>query len=226
MIPRRCKDQTPWRPSLHTPVPPCFWHRRCGFLETRCSKDPGSSLTTGFLSPFYILPKVSHANVHWAIAHHTFSCSQKPTSSHFLAIHKPPLSQHSDAWVRNPHGISKLVNKVDCPLSYDSSWTIPKRSLHLITLQWVPHASLNKKVWVFLATKSFAAGSSTYPCQMACVSKSEPRDIISSSSCCPQWPEALWILGVLEVCAHDATSERSILEETLEETFCGTPQAQ
>ncbi len=34
--------------------------------------------------------------------------------------------------------------------------------------------------------KSFAAGSSMYPCQMACVSKLVPRDIISLSGCCPQ----------------------------------------
>ncbi len=32
--------------------------------------------------------------------------------------------------------------------------------------------------------------------------------------------------GVFEVLAHEATSERSILdEETLEGTLCGTPQA-
>jgi hypothetical protein len=37
--------------------------------------------------------------------------------------------------------------------------------------------------------------------------------------------EAPWIFGVLEVCAQDATSEQSILEETLEATLCGTPQA-
>jgi hypothetical protein len=31
------------------------------------------------------------------------------------------------------------------------------------------------------------------------------------------------IFGVLEVCAHNAKSERSILDETLEGTLCGTP---
>jgi hypothetical protein len=34
------------------------------------------------------------------------------------------------------------MNKVDCCLSYDSFWTIPKCNLHLITIQQVPHALL------------------------------------------------------------------------------------
>jgi hypothetical protein len=72
-----------------------------------------------------------------------------------------PTKLHSTAWVRNPKGISKLMNKVDCP---------------------VPRALLRAIVWAFLATKSFAAGSSTYPCHMACISKSVPL-----SNCCPQW---------------------------------------
>jgi hypothetical protein len=37
-----------------------------------------------------------------------------------------------------------------------------------------------------LAKKSFAAGSSMYPCHMACVSKSVPGDVISLSNFCPQ----------------------------------------
>ncbi len=78
------------------------------------------------------------------------------------------------------------MNKVDCCLSYDSFWAILKRDLHLITLQWVPCALLKAIVWAFLATKSFAACSSTYPCHMAYVSKSVPRDVISSSDCHPR----------------------------------------
>ncbi len=50
----------------------------------------------------------------------------------------------STAWVWNPQGISKLVNKVDC---------------------WVPHALLKAIVQAFLAKKSFAAGSSNVPLQ-------------------------------------------------------------
>ncbi len=72
-----------------------------------------------------------------------------------------PAKLRSTAWVWKPQGISKLVNKVDCR---------------------VPRALLKAIVWAFLATKFFAAGSSTYPCHMACVSKSVPRDVISLSN--------------------------------------------
>jgi hypothetical protein len=46
-------------------APPCFWHGMHGFLEARCSWEPGSSITTGEFSPFHLLPKVSGANVRW-----------------------------------------------------------------------------------------------------------------------------------------------------------------
>ena len=41
----------------------------------------------------------------------------------------------------------------------------------------------------------------------------------------PNGLEAPWIIRVLEVCAHDAMSEQSILEETLEGILRGTPHA-
>ncbi len=59
-------------------------------------------------------------------------------------------------------------------------------------------AICSKQVWAFLATKSFAAGSSMYPCHMACVSKSFPRDVISSSNCCPQWHRSA--VDVMHIC--------------------------
>ncbi len=71
-----------------------------------------------------------------------------------------PAKLRSTARVQNPQGVSKLVNKVDCR---------------------VPHTLLKAIVRAFLAKKSFAAGSSTYPCHTACISKSVPRDVISSS---------------------------------------------
>jgi hypothetical protein len=52
---------------------PIFLARMTHFLETRHSWEPGTRISTGFLSPFCLLPKVSHANVCWAIANHTFS---------------------------------------------------------------------------------------------------------------------------------------------------------
>jgi hypothetical protein len=48
-------------------------------------------------------------------------------------------------------------------------------------------------VRAFLARKSFAAGSSTYPCHMACVSKSVMKDVISLSDYVPNSTEAPWM---------------------------------
>ncbi len=52
-------------------------------------------------------------------ANHTFLTHQNPQTDTFF--HDLGLAKlHSTAWVWNPQGISKLVNKVDCRLSYDS----------------------------------------------------------------------------------------------------------
>jgi hypothetical protein len=128
-------------------------------------QEPGSRLTTGFRSPFCLLPKVSGANTHWANANHTFLTHKNPQTDTFMCDISP-AKLRSTAQVRNPQGISKLVNKVDCR---------------------VPCALLKAIVRAFLATKSFAAGSSTYPCHMACVSKSVPKEGISLSNCRTQW---------------------------------------
>jgi hypothetical protein len=117
----------------------------------------------GFLKQdaFRLLPKVSGVNVLWANANHTFLTHKNPrtdTFSHNIS----PAKLCSTARVWNPQGISKLVNKVDC---------------------WVTCSLLKAIVWAFLATKSFAARSSTYSCHMACISKSVPRDVISLSNC-------------------------------------------
>jgi hypothetical protein len=114
---------------------------------------------------FHLLPKVSEANVCWANANHTFLTHKNPQTDTFLCDISP-AKLRSTAWVWNPQGISKLVNKADC---------------------WVPCDLLKAIVQAFLATKFFAAGSSTYPCHMACISKSVARDVISLSGCHPQW---------------------------------------
>jgi hypothetical protein len=145
-------------------VPPYFWRRMRGFLKARCSWEPGSRLTTGDFPPFHRLPKVSSKNVHWANVNHTFLTHKNPQTDTFLCDISP-AKLYSTAWVKNPQGISKLVNMVYCQ---------------------VPCPLLKAIVRAFLAMKSFAVGSSTYPCQMACVSKSVPRDVISSSDCHPQ----------------------------------------
>ncbi len=109
---------------------------------------------------FCLLPKVSGVNVHWENANDAFLTHKNPWTETFLCDISP-AKLCSTARVWNPQGISKFVNKVDCQ---------------------VPRALLKAIVRAFLATKSFAAGSSTYPCHMACISKSVPRDVISSSN--------------------------------------------
>ncbi len=71
------------------------------------------------LSPFRLLPKVSGANVRWAYVNHTLLTHKNPRSDTFLHDISP-TELHSTARVKNPQGNSKLVNKVDCRLSYDS----------------------------------------------------------------------------------------------------------
>jgi hypothetical protein len=127
---------------LHCTCTPIFVAHIMHFLEARGLREPATDISTGFLSPFCLFPKVSHANVHWANAKHTFF-------SHNIST-----------------GELRLI--VACLTT--ASGQFPKCSLHLIALQWVPCTSLNAIVWTFLATKSFPAGSSTDPCHLACVS--------------------------------------------------------
>ncbi len=42
---------------------PTFLAHMTRFLKARRSWEPGTRISTGFLSPFHLLPKVSHANV-------------------------------------------------------------------------------------------------------------------------------------------------------------------
>ncbi len=136
-----------------------------GFLKARRSWEPGSRLTTGDLSPVLLLPMVSGANVRQANADHTFLTHKNPQTDTF-SCDISPTKLCNTAWVRNPQGISKLVNKVDF---------------------WVPCTLLKAIVWAFLDTKFFTARSSMYLCHMACISKSVPMDVISLSDCLPQW---------------------------------------
>jgi hypothetical protein len=82
----------------------------------------------------------------------------------------------------------------------------PMCSLHLIAFQWVPCTLLNGVVRTFLPTKSFAVGSSTDPCHLACILKSVPKDVISLIQCCTQLPRSAvgvtrvsqgWLLSIL-----------------------------
>ncbi len=87
---------------------PIFLAHIMHFLKARCLWEPGIRISTGFLAPFRHFPKVSHVNVHWAIANQTFSSHLMSSNRHFLACHKPMLSQRSTAWARNAQGIYNL----------------------------------------------------------------------------------------------------------------------
>jgi hypothetical protein len=79
-------------------APPYFWQRTCGFLEARCSWEPGSQLTTSDLSPFRLLPKVSGANILSANGNHTFLTHKNPQTD-TLSRDISPTKLRSTAWV-------------------------------------------------------------------------------------------------------------------------------
>ncbi len=54
------------------------------FFEATCLWEPVIRLTTGFLSPFRLSPKVSLVNIHWAITNHTFLTHKNPQALIFL----------------------------------------------------------------------------------------------------------------------------------------------
>ncbi len=161
-------------------APPCFWNRTCGFLEARRSWEPGSSLTTGEFSLFCLLRKVSAVNICWTEHDSYLSFSQKSLNWHFLT------------WVR-------LYQAMQYSLGMESPKGYPNSGIGWLSLvRWqLPCALLKAIVQAFLATKSFAAGSSTYPCHMACISKSVTKDVISLSDYVPNSTEALWMRRVI-----------------------------
>ncbi len=135
------------------------------------------------IPPFFA--KVSCANVHWTERKSYLSFLSKSSNRHFLAWHKPPLSQHSTARDWNLQGISNLVNRliVAC-LKTAAGWLL-KHSLHLIAFQLAPYTLFQSIVRIFLATKSFAVGSSTDPLPYGTlleVSSKECHTLISCST--------------------------------------------
>ncbi len=60
-------------------------------------------------------------------------------------------------------------------------------------------------VRAFLAMKYFAAGSSTYLCHAACVSKSVTKDVISLSNYVPNSTEAPWMRLAIVGADHSAS---------------------
>ncbi len=105
------------------------------FLKARCSWEPGTRLSTGILSLFCLLLKVSHANAHWANTNHIFSSHKIPRNDTFSCdislcqVNAVQLGQEifkgfSNSWI-----------KVDCCLSDDSFWTIPQVLLALVCIR-------------------------------------------------------------------------------------------
>jgi hypothetical protein len=56
---------------------PIFLAHIMRFLKVRHSWEPGTRISTGILSPFRLLPTVSHVNVRWELTNHTFSSHAK-----------------------------------------------------------------------------------------------------------------------------------------------------
>ncbi len=96
-----------------------------GFLKARRSWEPGSSLTTIEFSFICLLWKVSAVNVCWTEQDSYLSSSQKCSSWNFLALAK----LNSTARVWNHQRISKLVNRIDCCLSYDSFLALRSKAI-------------------------------------------------------------------------------------------------
>jgi hypothetical protein len=167
----------PWHSKLvRRTCAPCFWHRMHGFLVARCLWEPGNRLTTGEFSLYHLLPKISAANVHW-IEHDSYlSFSQKFSDLHFPAWPWPSQATQYSLDMESPKG-------------YPNSWIG-----WLLPVLWqLPRALLKAIVRAFLTTKSFTAGSSMYPCHMACISKSVMKDVISLSNYVPNSTEAPWM---------------------------------
>ncbi len=157
------------------------------FLEARCSWEPGSSLTTGEFSLFRLLPKVSTWTSIGLNTIHTFlSCKNHWTYTFLCELGFVKLRSTAQEW--NHQGISKLVNRLIVACQMTASC-----------------ASLKAIVRAFLATKSFAAGSSMYPCHMACVSKSVTKDVTSLSDYVPNSTEAPWMRRSLVRADHSAS---------------------
>ncbi len=93
---------------------------------------------------------------------------------------------------------------MESPKGYPNSWI---GWLSLVLWQ-LPRALLRAIVRALLATKSFAAGSSSYLHHMACVSKSVMKDIISLSDYVPNSTEALWMRCAIVGADHSASLSR------------------
>ncbi len=118
---------------------------------------------------------------------HTFLSLKNPRTDTFLCD-LGLATLHSTAQVWNPQEISKLMIKVDCHLSYDNFLALCSRQCAGLPCY-----------------KCFAAGSSTYPCHMACISKSVIKDIISLSDYVPNSTEVPQMRRAIVGADHSAS---------------------
>ncbi len=92
--------------------------------QDACGNLVVASLPLNF--PFSaFLRKASAVNIRRTEQDSYLSFSQKSSSWHFLALAK----LHSTAWVWNHQGISKLMNRVDCCLSYDNFLALRSKAI-------------------------------------------------------------------------------------------------
>ncbi len=125
-------------PSTTCTSAPIFLAHMMCFLKARCSRESGTKICTvsryAFCRRFLMQTSVGSSQII------PFLLTQISSNWHFLAWHKPLLSQRSTAQARNPQGISKSWIKVDCCLSDDSFW-MPSQAL--FPLDCVPVGSLH-----------------------------------------------------------------------------------
>ncbi len=122
---------------------------------------------------------------------HTFLSRKNPWTDTFLR-YLGLAKLRSTARVWNPQGTSKLVNRliVAC--------------LMTASLHFAQGNSVGLPRY-----KCFAAGLSTYPCHMACVSKSVTKDVISLSNYVSNSTEALWMRCAMVGADHSASLSRN-----------------
>jgi hypothetical protein len=122
---------------------------------------------------------------------HTFLSHKNPRTDTFLRdLGLAKLRSTARVW--NHQGISKLVNRliVACQMTASSHFAQSDS------------AGLPRY-------KCFAAGSSTYPCHMACISKSVTKGAISLSNYVPNSTEAPWMRRTRVGADHSASLSRN-----------------
>ncbi len=120
--------------------------------------------------------------------------------NHIFFSLKKSLNWHFLVWSR-PSQATQYSSSMESPRDFqtrDYGWL-------LLVLWQLPRASLKAIVRAFLATKCFAAGSSTYPCHMAWVSKSVTKNVISLSNYVLNSTVKLWMRCAIVGADHSAS---------------------